>query len=122
MQHEKIMALTVAAQALTMALVSWLSLTYKMDLYVYMFTISLVVGAIGIKFSSPKIPSLEIFYLVVAVLIINTLSHFLIFHLHWSFVWHFVAELMITAVCVLYFGRQWVKAGQMDWSRNYMED
>jgi hypothetical protein len=122
MHHEKIMKLTVAAQALAVALIVWLSLNFKVDLYVYIFTILLIIGAIGIKISARQIPWRDLVFVVGAVLTISTLVHFLIFHLHWSMVWHFVGELAITAVCVQFFGRRWVKAGQMDSSRNYMED
>jgi hypothetical protein len=122
MQHEKIMKLTVAAQMLTVALVAWVSLRYKVDLYIYVFAILLVIGAIGLKISARQIPWRELVYALVAVLAISMAVHYLIFHLHWSMVWHFIGDLVITGVCVQIFGRRWVKAGQMDASRNYMED
>ena len=119
MTRAKAIPLTVAVQALALSGFAWANLKFGIDLYVYAIPTLLAIAGIGMKFEKPAIPSLEIVALVASIFVIHEATHFAIFHFGWSIWWHFVAELVIVAICVQLFGRRWAKAGHISKLSNF---
>ncbi|MDN7998167.1 hypothetical protein QZN00_13525 [Burkholderia multivorans] len=85
------------------------------EIYHYLIPVCLVVVAIGMKFSAPRLPWAQVGLLAVSIIAV----HFVIEKLVPSFPpIFFVGDLAIQGICILGFGRFWVRKGYIRSSMN----
>ncbi|MFC5441568.1 hypothetical protein [Rhodanobacter ginsenosidimutans] len=110
--------LTVAFQMLALATIAYVSLSTTYSAYPLAIPILTVIAVLGMKWAAPKLPPGQAALVGLTVLAIHFLLDWIITALGQPLL-IYLGDLIVSVVCVGYFGSRWVKQGYIPSASNF---